>query len=53
VALVERLVEDAHAQGNHAAAALHEHRAKAYAEQADVLRRAVIATVNQRVAADT
>jgi two-component system chemotaxis response regulator CheB len=48
VALVGRLVEDAQVQGNAAAAALHETRAAAYAEQADILRRAVIATVNQR-----
>jgi two-component system chemotaxis response regulator CheB len=49
VALMERLIEDARAQGNNAAAELHAVRAREYAEQADVLRRAAIATVKQRM----
>jgi two-component system chemotaxis response regulator CheB len=52
IALVERLVEDARIQGNHAAASLHETRARDYMEQAEILRRAVFATVKSREHAD-
>jgi two-component system chemotaxis response regulator CheB len=52
VALVGRLAEDAHAQNNSAAASLHEARALAYAEQVQILRRGVIAAVNQRADED-
>ena len=48
VAPVGRLIEDARAQGNHAAADLHEARARDYAEQADVLRRTALGLVMQR-----
>lgn len=52
IALVERLAEDARIQGNHAAAPLHEARARDYKEQADILRRAVLTTVKSREARD-
>jgi two-component system chemotaxis response regulator CheB len=52
VSLVRRLIEDARIQGNHAAAELHEVRAEHYIEQADILRRAVMATVTSREAAE-
>lgn len=52
VALVERLVEDAHAHGNSASGEIHESRAKSYGEQADILRRAVVAAVNRRAATE-
>lgn len=52
IGLVTRLMEDARVQGNHAAAALHEVRAQHYLEQADILRRAVVATVGAREAAE-
>jgi two-component system chemotaxis response regulator CheB len=48
VALVRRLAEDARLQGATDAATLHEARAEDYAEQADILRRAVLTTVSQR-----
>jgi two-component system chemotaxis response regulator CheB len=47
IALVRRLAEDARILGATAAAELHEARAEDYAEQADILRRAVLATVRQ------
>lgn len=52
IGLVKRLIEDARMQGNHAAAELHELRADHYIEQADILRRAVMATVLDREAAE-
>jgi len=52
IALVERLIEDARIQGNHAAAPLHEARVRGYREQADILRRAVLATVKSREGTD-
>ena len=48
VALVRRLAEDARVQGATAAAELHEARVADYAEQADILRHAVLAAVKQR-----
>jgi two-component system chemotaxis response regulator CheB len=47
VALVKRLAEDARIQGATDAAELHDARAADYAEQADILRRAVLAAVKQ------
>jgi two-component system chemotaxis response regulator CheB len=46
--LVTRMIEEARAQGNTAAADLHEARARDYQEQAAILRRAVAATIRQR-----
>jgi two-component system, chemotaxis family, protein-glutamate methylesterase/glutaminase len=48
IALVQRLVDDARLQGNTAAAELHEARARDYREQAEILRRAILPTVEAR-----
>jgi len=52
IGLMKRLIEDARAQGRHAAASLHEARLHDYQEHADILRRAVLATVTKREPAD-
>jgi two-component system chemotaxis response regulator CheB len=53
IALMKRLIEDARLQGNHASASLHEVRLHDYEEQADILRRAVLATVTAKEPADS
>jgi two-component system chemotaxis response regulator CheB len=52
VALVRRLEEDAVAQGNSASAELHGARVREYAEQAAVVRRAMVATMKAREEVD-
>ena len=52
IGLLKRLIEDARVQGHKAAASLHEVRLGDYEEQADILRRAVLATVKTREAAE-
>ena len=48
VTLVTRLIEDANAQGNTAAAELHELRLEDYKEQAEILRRALARVIERR-----